>query len=481
VFSRILRCRMILNIWSMSIISATISSYSSRCRKSKFLTLAKKCEPLRFVEDEGRTPPHMRAKKNAILRGIELICAALLFVFPHSGLSANDNLASAKFVAAAPMPPPDYLQPTRDPVFGTSFMRITDPGKPLLAGTSCGVAYCTHRYSSAQAWNADQGMLAIFNGCSGICFLDGQNYRPLFHRSLSGECEWHPTKPALMICLSEDAIYIWAPRSDVKTVVFASSNYHHLQFGPYKGNPSNDGKRLVVRATTKLGALVAFAYDITTKKKYPDIRLTYLPGSNGYCTISPSSRYIFCTQTIADGTEEGYVFTISGVQVQHWTEHHRPGHGDLTIDADGRDVYVGISKSDPDKYHIIKRRLADGVVTDLTPYGEGQHASIRNITRPGWVFLTYTGTADEVTTHPDWAPFYQEVVALRIDGSGELRRIVQTHNEPSDYWSETHASPSPDGSQIIWSSNWGTPGGPVADYVARLCWSEIDRRAFSPR
>jgi hypothetical protein len=147
----------------------------------------------------------------------------------------------------------------------------------------------------------------------------------------------------------------------------------------------------------------------------------------------------------------------------------------MTIDTDGNDVYVGISKANPDKYHIIKRRLDDGSVTDLAPYGHGQHASIRNINRPGWVFVTYSGTYPNVARQPGSAPLYQEVVALRIDGSGELRRVIQTRNPKYDYWSETHASPSPDGSQIIWSSNWGQPGGPVADYVARLSWPEPTR------
>jgi hypothetical protein len=142
----------------------------------------------------------------------------------------------------------------------------------------------------------------------------------------------------------------------------------------------------------------------------------------------------------------------------------------MTIDVDGSDVYVGISKSDPDKFHIIKRRLVDGKVTDLAPYGEGQHASLRNTNLPGWVFLSYGGTYSEVAEQPGWAPFYQEVVALRIDGSGEVRRIAQTRNPKHDYWSETHASPSPDGTQVIWSSNWGKPGEPVADYVTRLSW-----------
>jgi hypothetical protein len=165
------------------------------------------------------------------------------------------------------------------------------------------------------------------------------------------------------------------------------------------------------------------------------------------------------------------------VQLQHWTEHHRPGHGDMTIDADGNDVYVGISKADPDKYHIIKRRLDNGTVTDLAPYGEGQHVSIRNINRPQWAFVTYSGSYPDAGGNP--APFYQEVVALRIDGSGEVRRLVQTHDVKDDYWSETHASPSPDGSQVIWSSNWGRPGGPVADFVARLSWQDSARASPS--
>jgi hypothetical protein len=266
---------------------------------------------------------------------------------------------------------------------------------------------------------------------------------------------------------------MWAPRENVGTIVYESSQYGNFEFGPYKGNPSNDGNRLVVRAINRDGVLVAFALDISKKKKYPDIELSRLLGKNGFCSISPSGQKILCFQTLPDGTEVAHVFTVDGVEIQRWNEHHRPGHGDMTVDADGQDVYVGISKAAPDKFHIIKRRLEDGVVTDLAPYGEGQHASMRSIRRPGWVFLTYTGSYTEVARHPEWAPFYQEVIALRIDGSGEVRRIIHTRDAPYDYWGEAHASPSPDGSQVIWSSNWGEAGGPVADYVARLSWPEM--------
>ncbi len=421
----------------------------------------------------------MNGTKALTARGV--LYAASLIVASHTVALAYDELTAARVLATPPMPNVGYLQEANDPAFGTLVTRVTDPGGKMPGGVFCKLAYCTHRYSSSQAWNADQSLLLITNGCSGFCFLDGQTHVPLFQRSTPNECEWHPTDARLMICVSSRAIYTWAPRSDTKTIVFVGDDYRDLQFGPYKGNPSRDGNRLVVRATTKSGTLIAFAFDISTKTRFPDIRLTDLPGTNGYCGISPSGRYIFCSQNLSSGIDEGYVFTVDGAQLQHWTDHHRPGHGDMTIDADGSDVYVGISKDNPDKFHIIKRRLADGKVTDLAPYGEGQHASLRNVNLPGWVFLSYGGNFSEVSGQRGWAPFYQEVVALRIDGSGEVRRIAQTRNPKHDYWSETHASPSPDGSQVIWSSNWGQPGGAVADYVTRLSWPETSPKQSSMR
>ena len=122
-----------------------------------------------------------------------------------------------------------------------------------------------------------------------------------------------------------------------RTAADVFPEYTHLQFGPYKGNPSKDGSQLVVRATNREGALVAFAYDISTRRKYPDIELSKLSGREGYCTISPSGWYVFCANTTFDGIETAYVFTTDGVQVQYWTEHHRPGHGHMTLDSDGSD------------------------------------------------------------------------------------------------------------------------------------------------
>ena len=416
--------------------------------------------------------PKSRPGRQVFVSTRRVFCALALLAASSFGALALDALATTPIVVAPPMPAPSYLQAVTDPLFSTGFTRVTDPGRQLAAGFSCERAYCRHRYSSTQAWNADQSLLAINNGCNGICFLDGRTYEPAFHRRMNDDCKWHPRDPALMICMSLQEIYTWAPRSNAFTIIYAPTDYAHLQFGPYKGNPSLDGSRLVVVASNSAGALVAFAYDLSTLRKHPDIDLGKLRGTNAYCGISPSGRYVYCFHKMDDETEDTYVFTVDGVQVQHWTEHHRPGHGDMTIDDDGKDVYVGISKADPDKWHVIMRRLEDGRVTDLAPAGYGTHVSTRNINRPGWAFISYEGSHSKVVGSSGYAPFYQEVVALRIDGSGEVRRIAQTRNVKSDYYSETHASPSPDASQVIWSSNWGEAGGPVADYVSRLSWPQ---------
>ncbi len=390
--------------------------------------------------------------------------------------SAKENLATARVILAPAMPTPGYLEPVVDPMFRTGFVKVTDPGNSGAGIVPCDPGYCTHRYSSAQAWNADQSLLLIANGCSGWCFLDGQTYQPLFQRRIPTACEWHPTDPKLMICVHGNRVATWAPRENHITRIWQSDNYSAFDFGSGKGNPSHDGTRIALTARNRAGEKVAFAYDLSARRKFPDIALADLSGENNYVTISPSGRYIFVFQEPVDDVEQAYVFTADGRQIQHWAEHHRPGHGDMTIDGDGNDVYVGVSKADPDKYHIIKRRLMDGKVTVLAAYGNGDHVSARNIQLPGWVFVSYSGQYSDVkeadADQSNQVPFYQEVVALRIDGSGEIRRIAQTRNADHDYWSETHASPSPDGSQVIWSSNWTRPGGAVADYVSRLTWPD---------
>jgi hypothetical protein len=385
------------------------------------------------------------------------------------GLLRDDSTAAAQFQTTGIPALPGYLVAAKDRVSGLTFTRITKPGN-LGEGITCGGDYCSHRYSSAQAWNSDQTLLLIANGCGGLCFFDGHTYSPLFFRARSGNCEWHPRNPEQMICVGDRDIRLWTPRTDTDSVLFKTTDYKNLQLGPGKGNPSRDGQRIAVRAMTNLGAMVAFVFDIGRRVKYPDIELSSLPGTNGYCTIAPLGEKVVCFQSLPEGNQQTFIFGADGKLLQSWLENHRPGHGDMTVDSDGSEFMVGISKSPPDKYQVIKRRLDDGTVTPLTSYGEATHVSMRAANREGWAFVSYEGDSSEVAKHPGWAPYSRQIIALPLGGGEDVRRIAETYNVKSDYHSEAHGSPSPDGSQIIWSSNWGQPGGPVYEFVTRIPW-----------
>jgi hypothetical protein len=105
-----------------------------------------------------------------ICRPIVGLLAALVPVLPVRGLAqVYETLATTPGAVTSAAPYPGYLRPVTDAAFGTPFIRVTNPGRQMLPGIFSKLAYCTHRYSSSQAWNADQSLLLIANGCSGLC------------------------------------------------------------------------------------------------------------------------------------------------------------------------------------------------------------------------------------------------------------------------------------------------------------------------
>jgi hypothetical protein len=56
---------------------------------------------------------------------------------------------------------------------------------------------------------------------------------------------------------------------------------------------------------------------------------------------------------------------------------------------------------------------------------------------------------------PDPGRFDDEVVAVRLDGSGAVQRFAHKHSLFSGcYRCESHAVPSRDGRRVLWASNW---------------------------
>ena len=398
--------------------------------------------------------------KTLLLCVMIFICAivatkVLAAEYPVTDTSVKDIPAIRK---------PAYLESYEDPVFGTKVTRITgnpDAGIPNVNGKWAKVA--RHHYSKDAAWNCDQSLLylARHQGRPNRLFLDGENYAVRFahHNGPGREMRWHPQRPDIMVYVRDNAIGYWDVRKDTTEVIATFPDYCEFRIGPGEGNLSLDG-RLIVVVGKKGENRIAFAYDIEQKQKYPDLVLNDV--TIDWVSVSASGKYIVLNGEIDGGKDRTQVYDLAGNKTgELWEKYGRPSHYDLTIDENGDDIAVGVSKSKPDNGRVIKRRLRDGKVTVLTSGGYAGHTSTRNVRRPGWAYVTYQGRGSA------WPPYWDEVVAVKLDGSMTAERIAHLHTKRIDYLTEAHAVPSPDGKRVLWASNWESANGrPIGTYVA---------------
>jgi hypothetical protein len=383
----------------------------------------------------------------------------------HAPRQPQVVVAAAQVGAPRDGAPPAYLDRSQGGAAGLELTRVTAPGEAV---PGLGVRWgdvARHHYSLDQPWDADQSLLMLDRGTPGRLFLDGRTFEPEFIRQRSGESRWHPQEPGTQILLTGQTLSLWDVRTDDVTPIEMFSDYQNLAFGPNKGNPSHNGRMVALLGKDASGRQVAFAYDLVDRQKYPDVDLSGKEIS--YVTISPSGDYIVVFGRLwADGQLKGdqtEVLDLFGRRVgPAWKEYGRPSHFDLGFDELGEEVAVGVSKSAPEAWQIIKRRLRDGAVVPLSPPGAATHVSLRATANPRWAFVTF---ADRVE-RDGWLPYHREIVAIKLDGSGEALEVVPTRSTGKPYLAEAHGVPSPDGCAVMFASDWGIGGGPISAYVA---------------
>jgi len=100
---------------------------------------------------------------------------------------------------------------------------------------------------------------------------------------------------------------------------------------------------------------------------------------------------------------------------------------------------------------VVMVRLRDGAVTsltDITNEAYAYHVSTMAYGRPGWAYVSYAG--DEPGKR-----FTQEVVAVKMDGSGTVERYAHLHTDQAGcYRCEAHPMPSRDGRRVLFASSW---------------------------
>lgn len=399
------------------------------------------------------------------------------------GIGGCTGLVSGSYaVPTSPLASPDYLQSTTDPDFGTRITRVTgDWGSAIpttwatdasLGGKSWRSAAGGPTYSHDDAWNADESLL-ICKTCveGGFLFMDGGSYHPLFQRSwptTGGEVRWHPTDASKMLYVGDDAtVGWWYPSGNTRTQRYSPSSdgmtCSSADFGGNNGNPSWDGRRIMVFANCPdqrfwvvdldAGARISPIIATSTLMARADWPAGQTVLGGGF--TFPTSNYV----KVGPSWQNSYVIPYTGTGPGDWsvTSTISTGHEDVAVDANGNDVTF--NGGTPEMWNA-----ATGVHTALTPTisANQYHTSGKLYRAPGWGISTTDGTGGILPG---------EIIAQELEAGGVIRRILHHRTALDSAGSEctySHcpfAVPAHDGKRVFYNSDWGDGSGPVYGYV----------------
>jgi len=392
-----------------------------------------------------------------------------------------------------------------------------------------------------EPWNTDGSLLAIQNdgsdgGSPTELFLDGSTYQVKFGASNlpggGGDDRWN-----VMPGHANERVVAGWPGSTlywfnvVTNQVTASWQLPFPVVGIDEGfgNTSADGRYVfLIGQPSSTGNLKGFVLDMVANKIGPAIDFndghtpadgSTLSTSDTWASISPSGKYVVLRYDGGPNAMRVYDVNPTTLAVTPhpepttWTGQSGPGslgfiynvgEPDMALNPfnGNSDVIIGqehagnegtnisgIKTVNSDGIgHVVMVDLATNAVTSLTDPGNGStvpyeayafHVSARNVNRPGWVYVSYYIGNDSGGDR-----FNEEIMAVKMDGSGSVERFAQSHSDwenatgttgqysskdsDYDYRSQPHEVPSPDGKRVIFASNWvyhGNGGQGIEDYV----------------
>ena len=401
---------------------------------------------------------------------------------------------------------PGYLEKMAEPTFGTAITRISGvPGSAVNGLPALWGPVVRHNYSSQQPWNSAMLLLELDNNggssnASGI-ILGGGNYLPRHLPCMNYDrydWRWHPLtahrNEQINVNEAGTELMWFDVTTCTKTRSWPLPIVAGYGIGSGEGNPSEDGRYAVIANDSQM--VVVDMDPQPPHAPYPNLRIgpvfTVPPctldvaqpgvGQMSHVALSPSGKYIdykykgqprlgqLLCDTLCDLRRIFKIEDDLSIHVQNMADSSlrcgsfaaRPNgwifplkHGDMAYDPfDNNEEVIMGGRACPGSPlgRVLKVRLRDGKVTALSdPENEPPywHGSARNIDRPGWFYVTYSGHPSEAGSR-----FFGEVVAVKMDGSGEVQRFAHYHSTQSFYEAQVQAVPSPDGRRVLINSDW---------------------------
>jgi hypothetical protein len=386
--------------------------------------------------------------------------------------SAGGTYLTDSLIHAVPnIPRPALRVPMTDPVFGSTVTRVTDPSMGSASGFR-------HEYARLAALNANNTKAVVIQ-------MTGWNYQvlelatgalltiPGMPCGLDPSITWHRTDPDLLIYFCGNAIRTFRVSTAVTTTLVQLLEYEYI-WTREEGTVSDDWRYAAVFGKRLGGGMEALVLDLQAGAILA--RNTSI-ATGDWIGISPSGEYVVIQHDGATGTRV-YDRRLTYLR----TLHPDATHEEFAIDADGQDVIVYYAWSNGQtapfggRSVVAKARLIDGVLTELidTKWLWGGHLNgTGSRGRPGWILASdYREPAN-----PQSAPFQREIFWLKLDGSGQVKRIAHHHSDVApggamgkDYWAEPHPVASWDGTMVLFASVWGDSFTRYDTYTVQGAW-----------
>ena len=327
-------------------------------------------------------------------------------------------------------------------------------------------------YPKIQSWNKDMSLIRISNRLYDADTLEESSLTRKYYSNSSaynGLCSrysdyfrWSNTEPTVFYVLNSSRNFIKATINDNKidcsNSIESFRDYEVIHMGPYEGNIDyNDEYVIFIAKKRNNEDVYLILFDIEEEKrvwtkelkdnKWIQSKGKWKPSSIDWVSVSPSGRYIVLNESHINGAKGGmYRYDINfenRVKLQYMRHDKllsQGGHGDMGYDIDGNEVLIqfvaglGIYQFSLDNPQEIGKNI-------LHPYGGG-HISCRNSERKGWCYITSREKN------------YRHIFALKIDGSEDetVQEFTQSHMSTSIR--KVFGSPSPDGTKVIFNSDW---------------------------
>lgn len=371
-------------------------------------------------------------------------------------------------IAMPKLPKPGYLKTIVDPVFGTNVTRIGD------ASVFSPTTRPRHHYAKDQPWNSN-GSLIRTDPHVDFEIIDAVTLRHVRTiPAVKGSSVWSNTNPNLMYGTSvsknashpaHNTFYKQDVTTGLITVLHRFPKYTEVSLGSYEGNMSNDDRYAALQCKKSSGDNEIIVYDLVNDVVVSTLNIgTIWP--NNVC-MSQSGEYVMI-QLASNGTTSTTgicVYTRNLIFVRN-VSLSAGMHYDVGYDTEGNEVVV--HQSTANDRSVTMTRMDNGKVTTILTRAQMSfpiHISCRNIKRPGWAYFTEFQADGTLTT----APNYQQIFAVKLDGSGMVNSYAHVHHsEDTTYEHSPFGVPNRDGTIVMWRSDWGKKKGEVESYIASM-------------